>query len=230
MYLDGRDIRSELGGAKSASTTSTPKKYFDMQSKPKDSVNVQQDMNELVVEVIANAIDSTEKTEEKNSDMEGVKKINENDDSLAASETKQDVAKEVGDLVLEITEAAINKTSEDVKEQEGGIVLDSNHIEHSIQKTEDKDTSDTLNRICDNNSKTEVLPSEVQHEDSKVEEKMQNVDDSKDDCNPKAELPVDIEHEKSTEKQLNGVYAEVDMQMVSETLEDIVRAAVKGKL
>lgn len=312
LYLDGRDIRSELGGAKSASTTSTPKKYFDIQSKPKDSSSVQEDMSELVSEVIENVVDSTEKSEEIENTVESMEKseekqettdqsevipveeinvVKEGENALGTTETKQEIAKGVSDLVGEIVEDVLNQQTgpEHVKEQESDIVSDSDNVGHDVQETEDKNASDKLNGRAteaqetavkgedvdieekqqtvasehevkkhfkiENDNRTAASEHEV-NEDSKIEDKKKTVDSEHEVTGKDLELGdikeqildielneedfkiegkkevVDSGHEgipKVAEKQMNGVCGEVDMKMVTETLEEIVRAAVIGK-
>lgn len=264
LYLNGRDIRSELGGVKNASTTSTPKKCFDIQTKPEKSSNVQDDVNELVLEVAENAIQLSEKTQMKQAVTEEVTQlvdhlvhsaVNEEqtalttfsteesldttqpkpEDSLSSqedcntlvlgmvtnavnqSEKSEAVTEEVAGLVEEVVKNVTTRTNQETVSEGDTIKLDNKKVESNVRKNKENEL-DSISKECDNRVTNEVGGDEY----LKVVNKTVN------DCESISEDSghVDEHSESNDEKQSNE---QVNMHIVTKTLEEIVSGVVNSK-
>lgn len=140
LYIDGRDIRPDLGGSKvtpSSSITTTPKKYIDVT----ENSSVAEDMSNLVVKIIENVND----LKNKDGDMkEIVAEIVAEAVSKQEEKTLDEGRGIVSDgVVSKIGLQEEGETSKDVKE-----IL-----------------SDVLNDVAKTNeSYKEMLPTEVDNE------------------------------------------------------------------
>lgn len=142
LYIDGRDIRTDLGGTKtpSSSTTTTPKKYVDGGNKTENVIPTTDE--ELVVAI-------TENTNESD-----VKHILSNivSDATGETEVKEDVAAVLSEIVGEVV--AEKQTQKNVDESGNAQEVLSDDATKTVAKTQVKDA---LEEIIDQTIKTAAV-------------------------------------------------------------------------
>lgn len=100
LYIDGRDIRTDLGGTKttpSSSLTSTPKKYLDLQNAHDEQSLVSDDISNIVVEVMEQAVS--------NSEQSGV-----GDSEVIPPSPKESATKDISNIVAEVMNEAVDSS------------------------------------------------------------------------------------------------------------------------
>lgn len=147
LYIDGRDIRTDLGGIKTpaSSTTTTPKKYIEGGKN-----EITDDMSELVVEIVENITHSEERK------TNTIKNIL-NDvvcEATGEGETKRNIEGVLSEIVKETTKIA--QVTEVLNETVDNSSIENEESKEVLNKT-DSDISDfveTKHMVSDETNST----------------------------------------------------------------------------